>query len=659
MAYFLLTKLNKETINFPIKKRITTLGRAAENDLVLDDNSVSAFHAHLLYQGGQYTLTDLKSRNGTLVAGRRIKSCVLSPGDEIIIGRFKLRFFLFSPELGKQLDEIAQMAKKAKFPVEYWSELKKVVLKLEQQLDGERRQVATLKGLLEVALVLNSYRKLSELLKTIMRLAVQVLSAERGFIMLRDKHQQLKVKAKEGLSENELKDTQEASISFSVVNKVVETKKPILITDTARDTEFSLKQSIIRAQIKSILCLPLLNRQTELLGVLYLDTTVASGLFSVEDLELTQSFANLAAVAIENTYLIEQEKQTALELMRLQEEKRYSAQLKKLEQEKKQLIKTIESYQFEELLGASRSIQQVFKTIDQVAKTDVPVLIQGETGTGKELVAAAIHKRSLRKDKPLVVINCGAIPENLLEAELFGYEKGAFTGAYTSRPGKFELAHGGSIFLDEIGELPLSLQVKLLRVLQTGEIERLGGQAHKIDVRIITATNKDLEKAAQEKLFREDLLYRVKVVSIFLPPLRERVDDIMLLANYFLTAAAQHFGKPIKGFTPEAKEAMLKYHWPGNIRELENKIKRAVVLAEGEYLSPLALELGQKEAPLGLKEIKEKAEIEAIQRALSKYAGNITHAARELKTSRRNLRLLIVKYNLDTHFATVITKPRC
>ena len=223
---------------------------------------------------------------------------------------------------------------------------------------------------------------------------------------------------------------------------------------------------------------------------------------------------------------------------------------------------------------------------------DVPVLITGESGTGKELVARAIHGQSARSSGAFVAINCGAIPETLLESELFGYEKGAFTGAVQQRKGRIESAQGGTLFLDEIGDIPLGLQVKLLRFLQDHKIQRLGGkESITVDVRILAATNIDLQKAINEGRFRDDLYFRLCVVSIAIPPLRERGSDIILLARAFLLRFSSELKKPIKGFTPQAVEALLSYGWPGNVRELENRVKRAVVMAEGGYVTPENLEL--------------------------------------------------------------------
>jgi two-component system NtrC family response regulator len=292
---------------------------------------------------------------------------------------------------------------------------------------------------------------------------------------------------------------------------------------------------------------------------------------------------------------------------------------------------------------------EIFDIVDRVAGTNATVLIYGESGTGKELVAKAIHRQSLRKNNPFVPINCGAIPENLLESELFGYEKGAFTGAVGRRKGKFELANGGTIFLDEIGELSLALQVKILRFLQEREIERVGGREPiEVDVRIIAATNKDLQQEMDKNTFREDLYYRLSVVSFSLPPLRERGDDIVLLANSFLNHFNKEYGKNIKAYSSGALLQLQAYKWPGNVRELENRVKRAVIMTRDNLVAPedLDLRLSEKDGKLTLKQAKDKLERQFIREALIRMRGNISRAARELGVSRATLYDLLEKHKV-------------
>jgi two-component system, NtrC family, response regulator len=305
---------------------------------------------------------------------------------------------------------------------------------------------------------------------------------------------------------------------------------------------------------------------------------------------------------------------------------------------------------FEGMIGVSPQIQAVFTSIRKVATTEVPVLILGESGTGKELAAQAVHRCSNRKPGPFVAINCAAIPETLLESELFGHEKGAFTGAHAQRKGRIESAAGGTLFLDEIGDLPLALQVKLLRFLQEQTIERVGGRSSiEVDCRVIAATNTDLKKAMTDGKFREDLYYRLAVVVVSLPPLRERVDDALLLARGFLQRQAASSGRPNLDFSKDAVNAIQVHPWPGNVRELENRIKRAVIMAGKHHVTAADLELGAGTRTLTyrtLKDAREGVEREMIEQALKRHSGKISRAADELGVSRPTFYELMEKLGI-------------
>ena len=307
---------------------------------------------------------------------------------------------------------------------------------------------------------------------------------------------------------------------------------------------------------------------------------------------------------------------------------------------------------YHRLVGESEPMRRVFGLVQRVAQTDATVLVSGENGTGKELVAHAIHQASLRREGPFVPINCGAIPEQLLESELFGHERGAFTDAYRTREGKFELAEGGTLFLDEIGELPTHLQVKLLRFLQDHIVERVGGRDPiRVDARVVAATNRDLAVMRAEGKFREDLFYRLSVVSIVVPPLRERGDDLRLLSEYFLEFFSRHHKRRIRGFTQAALRAMAAHPWPGNVRELENRVQRAVILSQDAYLRPEDLDLagpgGQEEPRPTLQDARDLTERTLLEEALTRNAGNVTRAAKDLDVSRPTLHDLMNKHGLD------------
>jgi len=327
--------------------------------------------------------------------------------------------------------------------------------------------------------------------------------------------------------------------------------------------------------------------------------------------------------------------------------------LRRLEMEHRRLRDEVAAEErFGEIVGISESMRRVFTFIESVAGNDYTVLITGESGTGKELVARAIHHRSPRSGYQMAAINCGAIPENLLESELFGFEKGAFTDAAQRRIGRLEQADGGTIFLDEIGEMPLKLQVKLLRFLEDRKVQRIGGnELIELDVRIIAATNVDLKERVEAGAFREDLFYRLSVLHVELPPLRQRGEDIIFLANHFLTAFAEENNRKGLRFSTRAIREIERSPWPGNVRELENRVKRAVILARGKTIEPADLTLDRPDTPesiqpVTLQQVREQAETEHIRRALTAHNWNISRVSRELEISRTTLYELIEKYGL-------------
>ncbi len=323
--------------------------------------------------------------------------------------------------------------------------------------------------------------------------------------------------------------------------------------------------------------------------------------------------------------------------------------LSALEAENRAMQQRLQADGFEGMLGTSPAVQEVFQSIRKVAATEAPVLILGESGTGKEMAAVAVHRNSLRKDGPFVAINCGAIPEALLESELFGHERGAFTGAHAQRKGRVEMAVGGTLFLDEVGELTPPLQVKLLRFLQEKQIERVGGRSTiPVDVRVIAATNNDLRKTIEQGVFREDLYYRLAVVVLQMPALRERPQDIPLLAQVFLSRFTNGSGKAPPKLGDDALLALQQHAWPGNIRELENRIKRAAIMAEGRRITAAHLELNNVAAPVSrtLRDARENVEREMIGQALKRNKGKISRAAAELGVSRPTLYELIEKLGI-------------
>jgi transcriptional regulator with PAS, ATPase and Fis domain len=364
------------------------------------------------------------------------------------------------------------------------------------------------------------------------------------------------------------------------------------------------------------MCVPHIRRG-ELMGAFYLGNDSIASLFTERELTLMTSFCATATLLLER----------ALELDELRTQKR-------------ELETRLEEQAYGDILGACDAMRDIFRKVDKVAGTSIDVLVTGESGTGKELIAREIHRRSPRKNGPFVAINCGAIPEQLLESELFGHARGAFTGAVAARPGKFQAANGGTLFLDEIGEMPPPLQVKLLRALQDRTVTRVGEtKPEVIDIRVISATNKDLEHEMRAGRFREDLFYRINVVPLHLPPLRERGEDAVMLAKYFLRRASRELSVKAKDFNKQALNAIRHYRWPGNIRQLENRIKKAVVLSDGPLISPEDLELRpeQLDPILPLAQAQEEWRKRYINEVLDRNAGNRTKTAKDLGVDPRTI----------------------
>lgn len=422
--------------------------------------------------------------------------------------------------------------------------------------DGLLREIMQLGQ--EVVTIRDNQQLVQHIISTVNR----VTGAERGAIFLveGDHPPTVELRASKNLTAEQVSHPQFGS-SMDLIEEVVATGKGRLKTSRKSGGVDSPEGAI-----RSSICVPMILRG-KVVGVLYHDNRLLSSAFRDSDMELLSYFASQAAFALENAQVHEENRRLT---HKLQEEKRYYEE------------KHLESLHFEDIVGESAGIKQVLAQVDQVATSDTTVLILGETGVGKELIASAIHRRSPRHDKPLIRVNCSALPEQLISSELFGHERGAFTGATQRRVGRFELAHGGTLFLDEIGDLPTEVQIQLLRVIQTREFERVGGtETLRSDFRLIVATNSDLEGLVEAGKFRRDLYYRLNVFPISLPPLRERREDIPLLAHYFLTLYGAKRGKSFEGIRRPDMDKLLSYEWPGNIRELENIIERGTILSEG------------------------------------------------------------------------------
>ncbi|HEX3034241.1 MAG TPA: sigma 54-interacting transcriptional regulator [Thermodesulfobacteriota bacterium] len=465
-----------------------------------------------------------------------------------------------------------------------------------------------------------------QLIEKLMRIVIENAGAEKGVLLL-EKEGDLIIQAESSSEKKEVTvlqsirvgQTVQSPLPQTILNYVKRTCESVVLADAINDPQFAKDPYIVQKRPKSVLCAPILL-QGKFIGILYLENSLTTDAFTQDRVEVVRILSSQAAISLENARLYDEMKREISH--RKEAERALQKALIDVEQLKDRLqieniylqeeIKT--EYNFEEIIGQSESLKKVLRKVEQVAPTDATVLIYGETGTGKELIARAIHNLSPRKDRPLVKVNCGAISAGLVESELFGHEKGAFTGALQQRIGRFELADGGTIFLDEVGELPPDTQVKLLRVLQEGEFERVGSSKPiKVDVRVIAATNHNLVEAVKSGSFRSDLFYRLNVFPIEVPSLRERKTDIPLLANFFITKYARKLNKEIQGISKETLDRLMNYHWPGNIRELQNIIERAVVLSPGSgvqiHESLLGLGIGSQASGTATLDAVERAHI--------------------------------------------------
>ncbi|MCX7874591.1 MAG: sigma-54-dependent Fis family transcriptional regulator [Melioribacteraceae bacterium] len=455
------------------------------------------------------------------------------------------RILSFNNEIGKEVNSLIDEIEK--------SESKLKILEQEKN----RFEKLYLSGLL-----FQSETEMISLMENAIDIIVKEINADEGFIVLTDDNLNITNIVAKNMDVESKSEAKE--LSTTVINKTFQDLQPQKFDDLKNEIEFSSKHSVISLGLKSVLCVPLIIGK-KVLGAVYVDRRNNEAHFKDSDLTLLISFAKQIVNGLE----------ISKEILELEE---------KLENKPKEDFKKLkEKFDCSDLIGNSIKLYNVINLAAKVADTDASILILGENGTGKEVLARAIHNNSSRKNKPFVALNCGAIPNDLLESELFGYESGAFTGAVKTKPGRLELADGGTIFLDEIAELNVNLQAKLLRVIQTKEIERLGStESKKINVRFIAATNKDLTKMIAEKLFREDLYYRLKVIEIKIPPLRERKEDIEELVKYFVKKYSKKEEELI--ISEEAIQILENYNWPGNIRELENVIQRAIILCNGNVI---------------------------------------------------------------------------
>ncbi len=498
------------------------------------------------------------------------------------------------------------------------------------------RDARRLSTLLEVSQALSGTLNLKSSMQRVIQILIRHHGVVRGMVTLL-REGELHVEASEGF------DDRARTVSFKlgegITGQVVQSGKPIVVPRVSKEPEF-LNRMPRRAEIPrhelSFICVPILVQRSTV-GTLAVDLK-----FKPErDYESSMKFFGIVSSMIAQ----------ALNVQRLVEEER-----RRLVDENTHLRQELrERYDFSNIIGTSGPTRLMYEQVAQVAQTNTTVLIRGESGTGKELIAHAIHYNSLRAKKPLVKVSCAALPDSLIESELFGYEKGAFTGAHARKKGRFELAEGGTLFLDEIGDINLSTQVKLLRVLQEREFERVGGtETVRVNVRMLAATNKDMEKAIADGTLREDLYYRLNVFTIFVPPLRDRKADLLLLADHFLEKFSREHGKVIKRISTPAIDMLMSYHWPGNVRELENALERSVLVCDGQVIHghhlPPSLQTADSSGTVTrvtLKDAVEGFERDLIQDALKTTRGNRAKAARLLDTTERILNYKVRNLNVD------------
>jgi transcriptional regulator with GAF, ATPase, and Fis domain len=522
--------------------------------------------------------------------------------------------------------------------------------------DGRCMDSETLLRLLEINKRLAGETDLGRLLETIMDSVIELTGAQRGFVILVE-NGKVGFKTARNFGRTQVEQP-ELQVSQTVVRSVIQSGRPLLTDNAAQDPRFQQAASVNALKLTSILSVPL-RVQDRVLGALYVDNAMRRGVFGEKEKEMLMAFADQASITVRALW-----RQRQLEDLSHQLEHRLEKKSEELERVSRALDQTPFRHDYGAIVGRGRRMKEVLLLLDKVIDTEVPVLITGESGTGKELVARAIHDNSPRRTGPFVPVNCGAIPPNLMESEFFGHVRGAFTGAVEDKKGYFQQAAGGTLFLDEIGEMDLEMQKKMLRALQEHEVRPVGGPvAVKVDVRLVCATNKNLRKEMDGKRFRDDLYYRISVIPVEVPPLRDRRDDIPELVRHFSRRAAAELRIPEKVISPEALDLLARWSWPGNVRELENEIRKAAALSEESITADdLSLEIqgerASREPVIGpaaaaaggaagkLKDAIERTERAEIERALDESKGNQTQAAKRLGISRVWLRKKMERYGL-------------
>src|SRR5258706_2994428 len=605
-----------------------SIGRVGTNQVAISDPALSRRHCLIVQDDGHFKIEALQSRTGTLVTGAAIPEHWLRHGDRMGVGDSLLLFLT--------QEESPEPAGSVEFDDENLPMQATVHLRPEDavyfhpQVRAEEASVSAalsrnLKALLKISQSVHSIHAPRELQKQVLQSIFEVAPAEDGAILL-DRHGEFT----STLARDRQGSEAPVRVSRTIVQQVMKQGVALLLNDVQHQSEYGGVKSLVASQVRSLLCVPL-NVMDRVTGCVYIGTRKADVPFTEDHLQMVTALAAIASVALDNVN-----------------------QLDWLRQENRRLITEINLDH--NMVGDSPAIREVLQVLSRVAPTETTVLIRGESGTGKELAARAIHNNSRRAEKPFVAINCAAITETLLESELFGHEKGAFTGSYAQKKGKLECANGGTVFLDGIGELPPGLQAKLLRVLQERELERVGGtRPIPVDIRVLAATNRNLEEAMKSGQFRQDLYFRLNVVALTMPPLRDHKQDIPQLAAYFVEKHSARSSHPVKPIADRARACLMSYDWPGNVRELENAIERAVVLSVGDTL--LLEDLPEQILDLNpspdyssakyhaaVQDLKKKLILSAVKES----SGNYTDAAKSLGLHPNYLHRLIRNLNLKS-----------
>ena len=603
-----------------IKDDSFVIGREVAANLCIADASVSRRHSLIEKQGEDLVISDLESLNGTFVNDVPVRTRVLEHGDRVRIGESQFLFLA---------NEAAVTSKSSLVRLDGTKVMSGATLQVRFD-DAFYLMARDLSALMKISTTINAIRGLELLQERLLELLFEVVPAQYGAIVLVD-DETLGHGAIFGLDRTRGKDCT-VTVSATIAQQVLRDGVALLASNSL-GSDFT-SDSLVESATASVLCVPLIMLDRKL-GVLYLATSVSDHQFNKDHLQLVTAISGIAAVAIENARRFEW-----------------------LESENQRLLADVNIEH--NMIGESGAMQRVYHFISKVAPTESTVLVEGESGTGKELAARAIHRNSKRADRPFIAVNCAALAESLLESELFGHEKGAFTGAQSQKKGRLEIADGGTLFLDEIGELSPFLQVKLLRVLQEREFERVGGNIPiKVDIRLIAATNKNLEEAIESGQFRQDLFYRLNVVSFEMPALRQRREDIALLASYFADKYGAKCNRKLQGISAEARERLAAYDWPGNVRELENAIERAVVLGTTDIILPddlpeavLERHMLNVDQPASYHDAVTHTKKQIILQAIEQTHGNFTDAAKALGVHPNYLHRLIRNLDLRSHIKT-------